>query len=222
MCLVTRSLPLCSFTLYHGHACSPSLGIDAHPSLTSVQAWIRARVRVCVGTIVDILFGEPKRTGSLLSLELAEVEVQLRALKNVAISATVLAGARRDDGQETAGRELVEQVLRNGLDTGNSLLEELGLALGDLLGLSDLGGLGSLLGVLVLLGVLGELETIVLLIPLTERCGIDLDNGVLYESVSTHQLVVRGVVDDSQQSSLLGDGYSDASRAEIRRRWRLI
>jgi hypothetical protein len=40
---------------------------------------------------------------------------------------------------------------------------------------------------------------------LTERCGIDLDDGALDKSVRPDELVVRGVVDDSEKPSLAGD-----------------
>jgi hypothetical protein len=46
--------------------------------------------------------------------------------------------------------------------------------------------------------------SIVSLIPLTERSSIDLDNGTLDKSVGTDQLVVGGVVHNSQDTGLAG------------------
>jgi len=42
------------------------------------------------------------------------------------------------------------------------------------------------------------------LIPLTEGGGIDLNDGVLHESLGTHKLVVRCVVDDIEDTGLAG------------------
>ena len=47
---------------------------------------------------------------------------------------------------------------------------------------------------------------VVSLIPLTERSGIDLNDSVLHKSVGTNQLVVGRVVNNSNDTSLAGDG----------------
>lgn len=52
---------------------------------------------------------------------------------------------------------------------------------------------------------LTEVDAVVLLVPLTEGGGIDLDDGALHEGVRAHQLVVRGVVDDTEDPRLTGD-----------------
>ncbi len=44
-------------------------------------------------------------------------------------------------------------------------------------------------------------------IPLTERSGINLDDSTLNESVSTDQLVVGGVVNNGQSTSLTRDTF---------------
>ena len=49
-----------------------------------------------------------------------------------------------------------------------------------------------------------DLNAVVLLVPLFERSGINLHNGVLHQSLGTHKLVVGGVVDDIQHTDLAG------------------
>jgi len=51
-------------------------------------------------------------------------------------------------------------------------------------------------------------HTIVLLVPLTERSSINLDDGVLHQSLGTDQLVVGGVVDNVQDTGLARAGLS--------------
>jgi hypothetical protein len=53
--------------------------------------------------------------------------------------------------------------------------------------------------------LLTEGNGVVGFVPLTERSGINLDDGTLDESVGTDQFVVGGVVNDSQDTSLAGD-----------------
>ena len=55
--------------------------------------------------------------------------------------------------------------------------------------------------------MLTETNGIVRFIPLTERSGINLDNSTLDKSVGTDQLVVGGVVNDSQDTSLARDAF---------------
>jgi hypothetical protein len=55
---------------------------------------------------------------------------------------------------------------------------------------------------------LADLHAVVSLIPLTERGGIDLNNGVLNQCLGADQLVVRGVVDDVNNAHLLGAGWN--------------
>jgi hypothetical protein len=58
------------------------------------------------------------------------------------------------------------------------------------------------------LGLLNtNLDTIVLFVPGLERSGINLDDGVLHQSLGTHQLVVGGVVHNIKDTSLVGGDY---------------
>jgi hypothetical protein len=59
-------------------------------------------------------------------------------------------------------------------------------------------------GTLTLAGTNGG--GVVRLIPLAERGSIDLDDGVLDQGTGTDQLVVGGVVDNSNDTGLAGDG----------------
>lgn len=128
---------------------------------------------------------------ALLLLKLPLVELKLSSLEDVSVSATALSGARRDNGKETTLLELVTEVrveIAGSLKLGDSLL--------------DLLALGGLLESIIL----SDGDSVVRLVPLTVRGGIDLDNGVLDESLGTDELVVRGVVDDIQDTGAAGGG----------------
>lgn len=129
--------------------------------------------------------------------ELTDVELELVALEDVTVGTAGLAGAGGDGGVETPGGEL---GLEQGVDLGVRLaLFEAGEGL--------LGRLGLLLGVLLegLLALLGDGDVVVLLVPLTERRGVDLDDGRLDEGVRSDKLVVGGVVDlDEKVSGMAG------------------
>lgn len=121
----------------------------------------------------------------LAGLELLEVEVELLALENVTVSAAGLAGARGDDGEKATSAELLGEV---GVDLGVLL------ALGeDALDVVRLLGLLSLLGSGLGLGADDGLS-VVRLVPLAERSGVNLDDGRLDEGLGTEKLVVGGVV----------------------------
>ena len=122
----------------------------------------------------------------LAGLELLEVEVELLALKDVAVSAARLAGARSDHGEETTSAELLGEVGVNLgvlLALGKDALDVVRLL--DLLGLGGGGsrGLGADNG----LGVVG-------LVPLTEGGGVNLNDARLDEGLGTEKLVVGRVV----------------------------
>lgn len=124
------------------------------------------------------------------------VESKLLTLEDVSIAATALAGARGHNGEDTTGLEL---LLEGVLDLAGRL-EALGLLL--------LYAVGLLL--LLLLAGLGlapaaEGLAVVGLEPLSEGRGIDLDDGGLGEGVGADKLVVGGVVDDTDDTGLLGD-----------------
>src|SRR5690554_1358057 len=60
-------------------------------------------------------------------------------------------------------------------------------------------------GTLALAGTNGG--GVVSLVPLAERGGINLDDGVLDQGTGTDQLVVRGVVDNGNDTGLARDGF---------------
>lgn len=55
--------------------------------------------------------------------------------------------------------------------------------------------------------LLAEHNTVVCLIPLSERCGINLDDAVLDQCVGTNVFVVGGVVGNQQDTCLASNGY---------------
>ena len=129
----------------------------------------------------------------LLLGHLREVELELGTLEDVAVTAAGLAWAGRDLGVETTSVELGLDLLgegASGLTLVKLVLEVVGLLL--------------LLSVTLLLGA--NLNTVELLVPLLERMGINLDDARLDESVGADQLVVSGVVDDVQETTLASDG----------------
>jgi hypothetical protein len=125
------------------------------------------------------------------------VESELLALEDVTVTATALAGTGRDNGVETTGLEL---LLDSAVDLAGAG-KALSLLLGD--------GVGLLLVLLLLAGLglppAAEGLAVVGLVPLTEGSGIDLDDGGLGEGVCADKLVVGGVVDDTNDTGLLGD-----------------
>jgi hypothetical protein len=125
------------------------------------------------------------------------VESELLALENVTIAATALAGTRGNDGVQATGLEL---LLHSVLDLAPGL-HALLLLLGDGVRLLDVFGLLAGLG----LPLAAEGDAVVSLVPLAEGCGIDLDDGGAGEGVGSDKLVVGGVVDDTDDTGLLGD-----------------
>lgn len=130
-------------------------------------------------------------------MQLTLVESQLLTLEDVSVAATALAGTRGDDGEDTTSLEL---LLNGALD-----LALCGVALGLLL----LDGAALLHGLLLLtlldLSATAEGLAVVGLVPLTERSGIDLDDGGLGQGVGSDQLVVGRVVGDDDDTGLAGD-----------------
>jgi len=126
--------------------------------------------------------------------DLPEVELELLALKNVAVSTTGLAWPAGDAGVETAGSKL---ALKESINLGLlALLVQVTLSVVRQLFL--LSNFSSLL----LRALLGHGLSVVSLVPLTEGGSIDLNDGALDEGVRADQLVVRGVVDDSENTGL--------------------
>jgi len=56
-------------------------------------------------------------------------------------------------------------------------------------------------------GLFGNWLSVVGFIPLSERSGVDLDDGTLYEGVRTDEFVVRGVVDNRDDTGLACDSF---------------
>merc|ERR1712139_396148 len=133
-------------------------------------------------------------TRLLLLRHLREVELELRTLEDIAVTAAGLARARRDLGVEAASVELRLELL--GEHTGGLALIDLALDM-----VRDA-------ALLILGGPLADLDTIELLVPLLEGGSIDLDDAALHEGVGAHQLVVGRVVGNVQQTGLAGDGLS--------------
>jgi hypothetical protein len=130
-----------------------------------------------------------------LFVELALVESELLTLKDVTVAATGLAGSAGDNGIETTSLEL---LLKGGVDLAS------GGEAGGLLLLDGVGLLHLLGGGLLLLATAAKSLAVVGLVPLTERSGIDLDNGGLGEGVGADKLVVGRVVGDGNDTGLAG------------------
>merc|ERR1719232_2430032 len=118
---------------------------------------------------------------ALLGLELAQVELELLALQDVAVSAARLAWSRANGGENATSAEL---LLKRRLDLGHLLPLVVLL----------LGLLGALLA--------AERRGIVGLVPLTERKSVDLHDGILHERLGAYQLVVASIVQDVDDTRL--------------------
>ena len=137
---------------------------------------------------------------SLLSpLQLFEVELELFALKNVAIDAARLTRAGRDAGVQTTGAELISDLLLE-LAVGLELLQ---------LALNGTASLGLGTGFIRFFNLLlVQLNVVLLEVVLSEGSGIDEHNGVLDEGLRAHKLVVGGVVDCVENTGLSGHGLT--------------
>lgn len=132
--------------------------------------------------------------GLLLLLNLLEVELKLLPLKDVPIGTADLTGTAGDAGKKLPALELLlERRIHLVLALATLVLGNGSLALVLLAGNSAL---------------LGELNTVVLEVPLTEGSGIDLNDRVAHKSVGTNKLVVGGVVHNIQDASAGGDTLS--------------
>lgn len=132
-----------------------------------------------------------------LLVQLALVEGKLLTLQDVTVAAAGLAGPAGDNGIQTTGLEL---LLDGALDLALGGVAG-GLLLLDRLALLDL--LSGLLALLLLASPADALA-VVSLVPLTERSGIDLDDGGLGQGVGADQLVVGRVVGDTDDTGLAG------------------
>lgn len=130
-------------------------------------------------------------------MELALVESELLTLEDVTVAAAGLAGTAGDDGEDATGLEL---LLDGGLDLALGG-EAVGLLLLDRLALLDL---VLSLATLSLLASAADALAVVGLVPLTERSGVDLNDGGLGQGVGTDELVVGRVVGDTDDTGLAG------------------
>ena len=132
----------------------------------------------------------------LLLLELFEIEVELVTLEDVTIGAAGLTWSGANASQQTTALELVNnRLLKDSVGVSGG---ELSLNVTRLLNLLwRWGG-----------GLLAEINTVVLHVPLSEWGGIDLNNGVLGQSLSTNELRVGRVVDGIQDTGLVSDMLS--------------
>lgn len=119
--------------------------------------------------------------------------------EDVSVTTTGLTWTAGDDGVETTGGELFVDMLFNLGDNGT-----FGLLTGDVIG--DLWH-GGFTGGNKLLLTLTQNLTVMVFPPLSEWCGIDLNNGSLDQSLGTDQLVVGGVVNNVDQTGLSGDAF---------------
>jgi hypothetical protein len=119
-------------------------------------------------------------------VELALVESQLLTLEDVTIAAAGLAGTAGDDSVETTSLEL---LLQSGVDLAGGGKASSLLLLDAVALLDFLNGL-----TLLHLAATTEGLAVVSLVPLTERRGIDLDDGRLGKGVGADELVVGRVV----------------------------
>jgi len=135
----------------------------------------------------------------LSGAELLAVEGEFRALEDVPIGTSALSGAGGDGSEKTSALEEIGELRAQ---------FSLGSALGELL-LDVLALLDVLLVVTVLLSLLlSEGDSVVSLIPLLERSGVNQDDGVLDKSLGAHKLVVGGVVNDVKDTGLARHGFA--------------
>jgi hypothetical protein len=128
----------------------------------------------------------------LLLLELPQVKVELLSLEDITVRSARLTGSGGDASKESTRLEQVSDIL---------LQSSLGLSSRNL-GL-DVTGLLNLLNSLGLILLLGEIDTIVLQVPLSERGGINLNNSVLGQGLSSDELLVGRIVDGVEDSGLV-------------------
>lgn len=131
--------------------------------------------------------------GLLLSGHSSDVEGEFFTFQNVPVTSTRLTGSRRNASVQLTGGEL---RFNTSFDLGGARSRgELSFDL-----LRSLGGLFTFLG-------LTQDDTVVVVEPLLEGGGVDLDDGRLGQGVGSDQFVVRRVVDDRGDSRLSGDTF---------------
>lgn len=136
--------------------------------------------------------------------------------KDVSVATTDLTGTGGNAGQEAARHELLLEVFRKSSlgqllasfilfhDRGTAFFEENII-------LRVLGGFDLLpFGMMTT-----KLLQVMSLVPLTERGGIDLHNGILNQSLCTNQLIVRSVVDNIDDSRFARNGLSGPAKVAL-------
>lgn len=132
----------------------------------------------------------------LLLAQFTQVKVELLALEHIPISTSALSRAARNASVHTSnGHLVIDRLVQLAVLVP---LPKLALDVVALLLLSRLGR-GSIL-------LHANLNTVVLLVPLLERSGINCNNGILDQSLGTHQLVVGGIVHNIQDTGLTRGG----------------
>merc|ERR1712002_236001 len=144
----------------------------------------------------------PPNLFGFLRLHFPNIELKLSSFKDVSINTSTLSRAGGYLGVNSAGSKLVIQSRFN----LGSLLSLIILLLGLL-------GTNFVQSCLVFLRQFDTLLTskrdgIVSLIPLTERCGVNLNNATLYQSLGTYILIVRGVVNHINDTSSAGNCFT--------------
>lgn len=144
---------------------------------------------------------QPRPYPRLLDLlaQLALVESQFLALQNVTVNTSTLSRSRRDNGVKTTGLELLLQSRLNLSLSNESVVVLLlnGLAL---LRVWLLNCLASLL-----LTSTSQVYTVVCLVPLSERSGIDLNDGGFGKGVGSDKFVVGRMECDNDHTDLAGN-----------------
>jgi len=138
---------------------------------------------------------------ALLGLELPDVKLELFAFEDVTVGATDLTRTRGDGGEDASSLELFFQQRIN-LGSLFAVVVFLLSLLGTLLVEKRFVSLSQFHALLPSKG-----QGIMRLVPLTERRGVNGDDGVLDESLGPHQLVIAGVVDGVDDTRLAGDRF---------------
>ena len=142
------------------------------------------------------------RSVLFLLLKLLLVESEFVTFDDVAIASARLARARGDARKKPSTLKLLLKFRSKpllgcaGLQLENDMATLLLILLGIFVRLFGFCGALDLL--------LAELETIMLEVPLLEGLRIDLHDGVLDQGFCAHQFVVRRIVDNIEDTNLLG------------------
>ena len=128
----------------------------------------------------------------LFLLKLLNVKLKLLAFENITIKTARLSWARADACKQVVGIELIREL--NIHFGGLSTLELGNNVLGSLAACTHLISFFNLL--------LVELNVVVLKFSRPERSGVNAHDGVLDESLGADELVVCGIIDDIDDTSL--------------------